>query len=174
MPAANSTSADSTRVSLFDRIGLSRRYCSFRDSNERWCKLNIHLAIQMFHSKPLFICKNHCVDDPDNNTEADTQRHPAKGLDRTNHNRWIGFRQLVLKFSVPHEFLVFGRFILPQIFKGHTACKHDNIHGKFLGAEMRIEEMNREDKPYRQQRFIAVNNRGNVDHPPGKEPGEEL
>src|ERR1035437_4166824 len=54
------------------------------------------------------------------------------------------------------------------------AAREDNrVHGELLNAEVRVEEVNREDEAGGQQGFIRVNDQGDVDNPTGHEAGEE-
>src|ERR1035441_8994171 len=63
--------------------------------------------------------------------------------------------------------------LVHQLVLGDAAREDHGVHGELLNAEVRVEEVNREDEAGGQQSFVRVNDQGNIDDPAGHEPGEE-
>ena len=62
----------------------------------------------------------------------------------------------------------------PQKLQGGLSGKNDQVHGKFIGPEMRVEKVYSENKPDRQERFVAVDYGGDIDDPSREKPRKEF
>ena len=56
----------------------------------------------------------------------------------------------------------------------YLTVKNDKVHGKFLGAEVGIEEMHRKDESRGQQGLVGMDDGRHVEHPAGQEAAEKL
>ena len=81
---------------------------------------------------------------------------------------------MLFQTSFTDQLLVFAGPIFPELLQGHPAGEDNRIHGEPVGPEMRVEEVDREDEPGRQQRLVRVDDRGHVDEPPRQHIGEQL
>lgn len=61
-----------------------------------------------------------------------------------------------------------------EFLQRHTSCKDHWIHREFLGSEMGIEKVERENKSCCQQGFVAMNDGGDVDEITRQKFGKEF
>ena len=73
-----------------------------------------------------------------------------------------------------HQVLVLARLVVLQLFHGHPAGEDHRVHGELVRAEVRIEEVHREDEAHRQQRLVTVDHGGHVDEPARDDVREQL
>ena len=60
-----------------------------------------------------------------------------------------------------------------KVFQRHIPREDNSIHGEGFRPEVGIKEVDGKDKSNRQQRFVTVNDLGNIDKPTREEAGKE-
>ncbi len=81
---------------------------------------------------------------------------------------------MLLQFArFDHRFVLAG-FVVFQLGQGHDTGEDHRIHRELVGPEVGVEEVHGEDERHRQQRLVAVDDRGHVDRPARHQVGEQL
>src|SRR3990172_7607311 len=110
----------------------------------------------------LSINKQHRINNPHHNTEANPKCYPREHPDCFDHNWRIGFNQIVFELATIEKLFIFCWFITLELIERHTSGEDDDIHRELLWPKVRVEEMHREDKSCGEQSFVAVNYRRNI------------
>src|SRR3972149_4832810 len=71
------------------------------------------------------------------------------------------------------EPLLFGGVLPPELLLLEAAREDHRVHRELLGTEVDVEEVDREDEGYRQERLVAVDEDGHVEDPAGQVAREE-
>src|SRR5664279_1331362 len=132
-----------------------------------------YLLFTALCAKSLSVCKEHRVEDPDNDDEAGAQRNPRKHPDGLDHDGRLWFFQVLFQFTGGNQCGILPRFVALQFSQRHMAGENGGVHGKLLRPKMGVEKMHGEDEARSQQGLIAVDDGGHVDERAWQKPGEE-
>ena len=112
--------------------------------------------------------KHRSIDNQGDEREADGEGGEAEAAPELHDQRLRGGHEISVQFSRFDHLLIFAGPVALEFLQRHAAREHHRVDGEFLRAEVGVEEVHGEDEAHRQQRFVAVDDGGDVNHPTGK------
>ena len=125
--------------------------------------------------RPALVCQpcNHCKDDQ----EEQDQSNAEEEITHRAGDALPAFPFVLdagpVEAPFGHEAVVPAPALVQHLGLRDAAGENDRVHRELLDAEMRVEEVDREDEAGREQRLVGVEDKRDVDHPAGEEAGEE-
>ena len=109
----------------------------------------------------------------DEQQQAATHQCEAENLGRDRHRLRWRVNQVLRQLSIRHQTVVLDEMLALEFFERHLAGEHEDIKREFVRPPVIIEEVHGEQESGGQDRFLAVEDGGDVEDPAGQVGGRQ-